>query len=183
MKIACIGWGSLIWDPRALPIQREWFKDGPFAPVEYTRQSSDGRITLVLNNNSNRVRTLWAIMLTTDLKAAKEALRDRENISGNNWELKIGSWNIGEPTPSLLPDLPNWVNSHSLDAAIWTSLGPRFNNEDIAPTSDQVIRYLQSLLGAKRENAEKYIRFTPRQIDTEYRRKIEASIGWSFKEP
>ena len=39
MKIACLGWGSVIWDPRALPIQREWFKDGPFAPVEFTRQS------------------------------------------------------------------------------------------------------------------------------------------------
>ncbi len=76
MIIACLGWGSLIWDTRTLPVRRQWFMDGPFAPVEFTRQSSDGRITLVIDRNAHPVRLLWAQMATTDLAHARESLRE-----------------------------------------------------------------------------------------------------------
>jgi hypothetical protein len=38
----------LIWDPRELPIQRQWFEDGPLVPLEFARQSNDGRMTFVI---------------------------------------------------------------------------------------------------------------------------------------
>src|SRR5258708_4357251 len=95
MIVACLGWGSLVWDPRELPIQSQWFDDGPFVPVEFARQSGDGRITLVLESSALPVRSLWAVMDCGELQAAREALRKREgpqlHISN------IGAWNRGEP--------------------------------------------------------------------------------------
>lgn len=179
MKIACLGWGSLIWDPRALPIQREWFEDGPFVPVEFSRKSRDGRITLVVDPSATPVRLLWALMLSADLASAMEALRDREDIPVENWEGKIGSWQQGEGAPSFLPDLPKWADVHGVDAVIWTALKPKFNNREVSPSVDQVVEYLRGLAGTQREHAKEYVERAPRQIDTEYRRRIEAALGWT----
>ncbi len=150
--------------------------------VEFTRQSSDGRITLVAEPTAAPVRVLWATMLTADLQGAREALRDREGIPGNNWMSRIGSWQGGDPAPQPIPELSDWARAHGLDAAVWTALGPRFNGQDTSPTVDQVVAYLRSLTGTVRDNAERYVRRAPSQIDTEYRRRIEAELGWTFRE-
>lgn len=177
--IACLGWGSLIWDPRTLPIQRHWFQDGPFIPVEFARQSSDSRLTLVVEPNAKPVRTLWATMDDMNLDAAIEALRSREGIpkSAKN---KIGHWSVGDEPPSVIPDLPGWVRSRGVESVIWTALGPKFDgNNGKAPSVDQAVQYLRSLSGSVRDEAEKYVRNAPPQIDTDHRRRFEAELGWS----
>ena len=67
MKIACLGWGSLIWRPENLLLRSGWFMDGPLLPIEYARQSKDGRLTLVITEKAKPVRTLWATMATSEL--------------------------------------------------------------------------------------------------------------------
>ena len=177
--IACLGWGSLIWDPRGLPIQRQWFKDGPLIHVEFARQSQDGRITLVITETRYPVRSLWAIMNTTDINSAKEKLRKREGISKDKSK-DIGVWSTGKSSPKLIPHLAEWADTHELSHVIWTNLHPRFNEiEDKEPTVEEVVEYLSELSGAERDAAERYVRFTPKQIDTEYRRKIEAELHWT----
>lgn len=182
MKIACLGWGSLIWNPGALPIQREWFQDGPFGPIEFSRQSSDGRMTLVIDPTASPVRLLWAHMLLSDLDAAKQALKDREGITAKDWGPMIGAWQTGEPVPANISGLSKWADACGVDAAIWTALPPRFGGSEISPSADQVIEYLRGLTGTKRDSAKQYIECAPRQIDTEYRRRIEAVFGWTFHE-
>ncbi len=178
--IACLGWGSLIWDPRGLPIQRQWFADGPMAPVEFLRQSRDGRMTLVLGGSAARVRVLWAVMDTTEIQVAREALRLREGISQERVDPDIGVWIAGAETPELIAGLPQWAAAHGVEAVVWTRLGARFAGKaGNVPTADQVIAHLTGLTGTARENAERYIRSAPRQIDTIYRRQIEAALHWT----
>ena len=57
MKIACIGWGSLVWSPGVLRCKGEWQLDGPFLPLEFARTSKDGRLTLVLSKRG--LTALW----------------------------------------------------------------------------------------------------------------------------
>jgi len=179
-RIACLGWGSLIWDPRELPIQRQWFQDGPFIPVEFLRQSEDDRITLVLHESAVPVRSLWAIMDCPDVSMAKEALRQRESTN-EKW---IDAWQPGMDTPKLIPDMPRWAENHGLHGVVWTALPPKFEGKnDVVPSWDDVIGHLTQLVGAKRDNAERYIRNAPRQIDTPYRRLIEAKLGWAETTP
>ena len=179
--IACLGWGSLVWDPRELPIQRQWFQDGPLVPVEFLRHSSDDRITLVLNENAVPVRSLWAVMDSHDVDVAREALRSREGRTKENW---IGVWKLDMDAPELIPDMPRWAENKGLSAVVWTALPSKFHgNDGVVPSCDEVIGHLSKLMGAKRDNAERYIRNAPRQIDTPYRRQIEAMFGWVAATP
>ncbi|MCQ1835163.1 hypothetical protein [Neorhizobium galegae] len=177
MVIACLGWGSLVWDSRELPIQRRWFEDGPLVPVEFLRQSNDNRITLVLAADVPLVRSLWAIMDTGDLTAAKEALRKREGISKDS-PAHIGSWTQGDAEPPLL-SLEAWASARGVISVLWTALPSKFAGKNRTPSEADVINHLKSLRGAERENAERYIRRAPMQIDTSIRRAIETELGWN----
>ena len=179
-RIACLGWGSLVWNPGGLPIQREWFKDGPLVPVEFLRKSENGRITLVLHDSAVPVRALWAIMDSADVQVAREALRAREGVYNANFDRDIRAWSVGdENAPTLIPEVDKWARARGVDAVVWTALGPKFQRNDDVPTAGQVIDHLRALQGRTREEAERYIRRAPAQIDTRYRREIESALNWT----
>jgi hypothetical protein len=176
MAIACLGWGSLIWDPRDLPIRRQWFEDGPLIRVEFARQSDNGRITLVLELAAPEIRSLWAVMDTNDLALAKTQLMAREATKNDKY---VDTWAQDEPAPDKIAGLPAWATAHGMSGVVWTSLPPQFDKKPEPPTVDQVVGYLDGLEGARRDEAERYIRRAPRQVDTPYRRRIEAALGWT----
>jgi hypothetical protein len=53
---------SLIWNPEGLLIEGEWNENVPPLPIEYARKSLDGRLTLVIWEQAQPVKTLWAKM-------------------------------------------------------------------------------------------------------------------------
>lgn len=184
MKIACLGWGSLIWRPENLLIQRHWFQDGPMLPIEYTRQSKDGRLTLVLTPGMTAVRSLWAVMATEELEKAKTSLQIREGIGDPNKNKYIGSIRRDTQVPNeseIVQIIRSWMNTLQMDAVIWTNLPPRFNgNDDQIPTLHEATKYLIGLDINTQSTAEQYIRKTPQQIDTSYRRDFEKQFGWTY---
>jgi len=181
MNIACLGWGSLIWDSRELPIKREWFIDGPLVSVEFLRKSNDGRMTLVLNESADPVRSLWAMMDSGDLEEAKKSLAQRESGGTKaDWIIKnIGAWKSGESDPKMISSLTDWAGSNGIDAVIWTALPHKHPNDGASiPIAEEIVTYLKSLTGAPSDNARKYVVNAPKQIDTRIRRIIESELGW-----
>lgn len=174
--IACIGWGSLIWNPGDLLIRRPWLEDGPLVRVEFVRESANRRITLVLEGTAPPTRALWAVFDCDDTSAAKASLQAREGCRPGG----VKAWSTGEAEPRDVMGLAEWARAREIESVVWTALGPKFGGHDGAvPTVDQVIDHLRALDGADRSNAEQYVRRAPRQIDTPYRRRIEAALNWT----
>ena len=79
--------------------------------------------------------------------------------------------------------IKNWAISLKLDAVIWTDLKPKFLDIDgRVPTKEEAISYLRSIDVNTRTAAEEYIRKTPKQINTAYRRIFETEFNWTFNE-
>ena len=175
-NIACLGWGSLIWDRQCLPIRRYWFDDGPLIPLEFARQSMDDRITLVISLDAHPVRSLWALMDSDRLEDAKKHLQRREGTKNPDY---IGNWSRGQLSPVSIPGLSEWALARNVDSVIWTALPPKFNGDNNRqPSVEEVLGHLRALSGTERDVAEDYIRRAPRQIDTSYRRRIETELEW-----
>lgn len=178
MKIGCLGWGSLVWNPQNLPLRGEWFNDGPVLPVEFLRTSKDGRLTLVIDEQfGTPVRTLWTLLNCIDAEDARKALGIREGYDGAASLMLLDSAiPDGDKVKSSIFD---WTHNKQLDAVVWTSLTTKFNNENgNAPSKEEAVTYLKNLSGEKAQKAEEYIRNAPKQIDTTYRREFVKEFNW-----
>lgn len=181
LTIGCLGWGSLVWDPRGLPIRGAWFEDGPLLPVEFARVSSKDRVTLVICDVEYRVRTLWALLEAVDLQTAKRDLASREGINDDDIHKSIGYWDgkAGKSHGAAADDIARWAPTKSLDAVVWTSLEPGLKSKrGTVPSIDEILDHLRKLPHAHGQLAEEYIRKAPIQIDTEYRRRIAKEFAW-----
>ena len=186
VKIACIAWGSLIWNPGPLKLASDWRPDGPALPLEFVRDSDDSaELALVLHAPAPPMPTRWARLATDDLAAARDMLREREKIRPDcpQW---VGSLpdpvppGLPAPTPSaVVACIADWMRRHEADAAVWTALPAKFAGvSERAPSPHEAIALLDGLRGEERAKAEEYVRRIPGDIRTLYREVIEARLGW-----
>lgn len=173
MKIACLGWGSLIWKPDALPVAGEWQTDGPLLPIEFARIGDGGEVATALCINAEPVPVLWAMLTVTDIAAACAALREREAIPDERCD-GVGILFATAHTPGPLAE---WARQRALDAVIWTDLPPRFQHtEGLIPGCEAVLAHLSSLSGETAAHAFDYLRRVPAQIATPYRSHLMRRI-------
>ena len=187
MKIAILGWGSLIWDSRSLKIDGSignngWNSNGPYLPIEFARISKNGRLTLVIRNGVKYQQVLYSISLYKNLDEAVLDLSVREECGEN----KIGKYikEKNEVTPidfNYKDKIANWIEQEQdIDAVIWTNLSSFFKDKIGLKLSDiNVVNYLTSLSPEAQVKAEEYIRKAPVQINTEIRNAIEEKLSWT----
>jgi hypothetical protein len=178
MKIACLGWGSLIWDPRSLnKTKEEWKSNGPFLPIEFLRISSDNRVTLVIDKTSisKPIQSLWALMNTEDFDEAFTSLKDREGTIAKRIHF-VRKEDI--PNGEIEEIVKKWLIDNDLDICIWTGLYLNDKKQDKRPEVEDIIEHIKSLEGTEKEKAKEYIVKAPAQIKTEYRLAIEEEFDW-----
>lgn len=183
MRIACLGWGSLIWNPEDLPLTGGWENDGPVLPIEFARESGRKRITLVIADGAEPVTSLWALMKVASLQAAKEALASRERIDEANIKYSIGWWRKVDGTSHGrgAQVISGWAPAHNLDAVVWTNLRPGLKGSpNVVPDYDAVLQHFKMLIEhAEQAEAEEYVRKAPSQIKTGYRKRLQQDLGWT----
>jgi hypothetical protein len=173
MKIAYLGWGSLIWNSRELNLpENQWKKDGPLLPVEFVRISDNGRVTLVIDKKSEPLPVLWAIAKEKNIKDAVNLLAKRE---GPTDPKNIAHVNVADVTEDPIEQVViDWLKEKDINAAIWTNL----SYKNSRPSVEEIINYLRDLNGDKLNLAKEYILKAPPQIMTLYRRCILKTLGW-----
>lgn len=187
MQIACLGWGSLLWDPRTLPMVGGFEAVGPWLPIEFSRVASDGRVTLVIDPSAAPIRTQCVRLDAVDLDSAIAALGVREKIGPERRREWIGVQTRSQPdrdtgaTPGPVREtIATWLGEGDFDAVVWTALPARTPDGRFAePTLEALIAHLESLRGSARARAEEYIRRAPATTRTLRRDRFEAAFGWT----
>ncbi|WP_157779523.1 hypothetical protein [Cupriavidus pauculus] len=178
MRIACLGWGSLIWSPGTLPVVGGWQAGGPPLPVEFARESSRGRITLVICDGVALVPTQWVLLNVGDTPAAISALAKREGIE-KRLDTDIGyvDAKTRRSHGACASEIETWALAHDLAGVVWTNLPCGFKrSRTVMPSGEEVLAHLRRL--DEKAPAREYVERAPAEVDTEYRRLIAASLGW-----
>lgn len=190
MRIGVLAWGSLIWKPDTLTIEGAFEPIGPVLPIEFSRVSDDGRLSLVIDEVAGApCVTYVASSVLSDLDAALANLWLREgggkgtppnNIRGSG---RVGFVDLvsGQASEKARKHHPRaveaaevWGKSNGYDAAIWTALASNFHEKTARAFSlEAALSYLHDLDADRREAALEYFRKAPPEVQTPLRRNVE----------
>jgi hypothetical protein len=179
MKIAIIGWGSLIWCPGSLQIKSAWHLDGPILPIEFARISKDGRLTLVIHSGSAGQRTLWAPAVVEDMSAVLKNLQDREGTPPRFIHSGTADGQFSDGVTQEVRDvIAKWLEERQdIRGCVWTGLATNWKDKQKSDFSVQLaIQYLKDLPDPAR--AREYIQNTPEQIQTAVRAAAREHLHW-----
>jgi len=188
LKIAILGWGSLLWWPQAAfdAQHGEWDFDGPRLPIEFTRvaPASMGGLTLVIDpEHGHPTQTAYCLSKRDTAAEARRDLAEREwcktvDLIGCFESATSATANPGDGIEAAIAA---WAAKKDIDAVIWTAYPPNFREKAGAEFSvASAIAYLKTLPGTEQERAARYIRKAPSFVQTPLRRAL-AEADWFKK--
>ena len=176
MKIAILGWGSLLWEGGPefeKQIELPWQFDGPELMIEFSRvsESRHGALTLVIDDHGSSTHVAWCLSKRAKLEDAVADLRCREGTTNAN----IHCIRLDEQ-----PALPNtlekenpivtWARGKKLDAVVWTALKSNFEEKVGKPFSVKaLLAYAKALSPTGKAKAAEYVWKAPDFVKTKVR--------------
>jgi len=180
MKIAILGWASLLWEG-GTEFDRwhtSWAYDGPILKIEFSRisQTRLGAFTLVIDQEYGTPTTVaWCLSKRTELEDAISDLQAREGTTRN----QIGHVVIRREIKPLVATstagpIEIWARANNLDAVIWTALTSNFQEKTAQVFSvTAAVAYLKSLPIEAKVKAAEYIWRAPNFVKTAVRVAIQ----------
>lgn len=175
MRIVFLAWGSLIWEPRDLPLATNWCESGCILPIEFSciSTSRHGALTLVVDPvHEVPVPTQFAISARSNLNQAIRDLRLRE---GTENKRNIGFVNLLSNSQrtrheSVASTIRTWAGEQHFDAAVWADFPSNFEERVGEVFSvEYAVAYLQRLPQIGQIAAREYIERAPIGLQTPVR--------------
>ncbi|HEX2839935.1 hypothetical protein [Hyphomicrobium sp.] len=191
MRIGVLAWGSLVWNRGELLLADDFRPNGPRLAIEFCRVSSDGRLTLVIDETfGTPCPTYSGVSSFEDLDKAIENLWVRESKPGAKipadlrGQAMIGFVDLQDNTesavarqrhPLAVDAIREWAGPEGFSAIVWTALPIRFKDTLNVPFSTEAaIAYLDSLEDeAARSMALDYVRKAPPEVRTPVRAEVQ----------
>jgi hypothetical protein len=180
VRIAILGWGSLLWEgrPEFDKWHGPWEYDGASLKLEFSHVSEKRleALTLVIDaEHGTETSVAWCLSNRAALADAVCDLRAREGATLEN----IGQVTIaleGEPYNSGVPEgtIAAWARTKNLDAVIWTALKSSFQVKTRQPVSvGAVLLHLKTLTPEGKVKAAEYIWRAPDFVKTPIRTALQ----------
>jgi hypothetical protein len=181
MKIAILGWGSLLWDlqPKFESFEKScepvWHLDGPVLNIEFLRISSsrNGALTLVIDDKAGSPMTVaWRFSKRKTLEDAICDLRCREGAGLK--DIGYCSKDKSSTSSTSLNKIEEWRKTKKFDAVVWTALPSNFKDKTKKKFSvKNAIAHIQGLKDEGKAMAFEYICRAPEFVKTPLRTALQ----------
>ena len=183
MKIAILGWGSLLWDkrPEFDDQHAEWQRDGPILRLEFSRVSKMrlGALTLVLDaEHGEPCPVAYAFSRREDPDDAIRDLRFREGTTlGNVGFCFLNGNRTQAKKEDALKRIQDWAMEKEIDVVVWTDLESNFQekSEGRRPFSvNAALDHIQALDKEGQTAAMEYVSRAPAFVKTPLQEALES---------
>jgi hypothetical protein len=183
VKIAILGWGSLLWDkrPEFDNYHDDWQSNGPRLHIEYSRisETRNGVLTLVLDaQHGSECQVAYALSKRKNPDDAICDLRSREGTTLKNIGFYFADNSRNQARdPKVLEIIKSWASRNKIDVVVWTDLKSNFkvkSRDKELFSVKAALRHIQALDEKVKAKAAEYVWRSPSFVVTPLREKLQS---------